>query len=138
VTKGNRIIYAKITPTKYMSVAVIPTAIKGDVRVFYDLADKTYRITSSLGTEVYAEGREESRHMILRKIREHLDNFGSSLSKESRRKRLTPEEQALRLLKNSRKGIKRIVPVSKEELEEEIRKLTSEITLLRDEKKYGT
>jgi hypothetical protein len=102
------------------------------------MMDKSYTITSELGTEIICSGRAASKHMILRKIRIELDKMGSPLSRERRIGKLSPEERALRELKKSRKHIGRLLPKSKEELEEEIKLLTAEITVLKDEVKYGT
>jgi len=138
MVKGNRILYAKITPTKFVSVATVPTFTKGEVRIYYDLHDQSYTITSALGTEVIVTGRGISKHMLLRSIRKELDKMGSPLSRETRVGRLSPEERAIRELKKARKIVNRLVPKSKEELEEEIRKLTAEIVVLKDEVKFGT
>jgi len=134
-----RVKYVKITETKYCSAGIIPTISKGDIRIYYDLADNSWTITSANGSVLHATGKATSKHKVLVAIRKELNKYGSPYSVEKRKDRLSPEQRKLveltRKTKERSSEVRRLTKLSPQEAEELVDKINKEIANIKAIKK---
>lgn len=89
---AQRLKYVKVNETMFKTEGYIKTYAKGEVVALFDISNNTFKITSSLGTEVIAEGTATSPHKIKIKIKEALTKLGAQFDKETRQPRKLSEQ----------------------------------------------
>ena len=81
---ATRMKYIKLDDTQYTSEGFINTFAKGEVRVFFNESDMTFRIESKKGSEVIATGKATSPHKVKLKIKRELIKLGAMFEAETR------------------------------------------------------
>ena len=82
-----RIKYVKVTEMIFKTEGRIKTFAHGEVDVSFNLEDNSFKITTSSGSIVLAEGKATSPHKVKIKIRQALTKLGIPHSKEVRQPR---------------------------------------------------
>jgi hypothetical protein len=89
---ATRLKYVKTSEGNFTTEGYIQTLLKGPVRAYYNTEAKSWKITSSLGTELIAEGTltvdKSIDHKLKIAIKKQLLKLGALFHKEKRKKRL--------------------------------------------------
>jgi len=133
-----RVKYVKITNTQYASEGNILTVMKGEVRLFFDMADKSFKILSALGNEVIVSGRltadKSLRHKLMMRLKKELKKLGSAYHVGNRKKRLPEEVRELKKLGVDKREIHRLIKKTPEEWLAELEEVKSQ---LREERRFN-
>jgi hypothetical protein len=82
-----RLKYIKLNDNVFTTEGNVRTYAKGDVRVFFDISDMSFRIESAKGTEIIFSGKATSPHKIKIKVKNELIKLGAFFEQERRQPR---------------------------------------------------
>lgn len=82
-----RLKYIRLNDNIFTTEGNVKTYAKGDVRVFFDTSDMSFRIESAKGTEIIYSGKATSPHKIKIKVKNELIRLGAFFELEKRQPR---------------------------------------------------